>query len=311
MLGRLTPVGGGAPIILLRKKLALGRDPANDHVIAGSSVSSRHCELELIDGYWWVRDLGSRNGTSVNNVRCQSSKILSGSILRLASQRFRLDYKEPKASEDEDKAMSILMDLPPVAPTADVGRPKLRAESYANTAAADRAPLSLPANRKRTDSSHASIPVAPVAKTIRRYLGKLVPCGGGDPIGLLESPLLVGRRSACDVTLKFADVSSRHCILTYDDGFWVADDCGSRNGVRVNGERVERKVLYPEDRISFASHRFVIHYTPEGSLPPSEDDTFSKSLLEKIGIKDASRLEQQRIPDAASDTDRPKRITLE
>jgi len=311
MLGRLTPVGGGAPIILLRKKLTLGRDPSNDQVIASSSVSSQHCELELIDGYWWVRDLGSRNGTSINNVRCQSGKILSGGILRMANQRYRLDYKEPKVSEDEEKAMTLLMEPSPVAPTGTANSPKPATESRPDSTGAARLPLSHQAVRQRTDSSHASLPISPAAKTVRRYLGKLVPCGGGDPIGLIESPLLVGRRSACDITLKFADVSSRHAVLTYEDGFWVVEDCGSRNGVRVNGERVERKVLYPEDRISFASHRFIIHYTPEGSLPPAEDDTFSKSLLEKIGMKDPSRLEQQRIPGAAKETDQPKRITLE
>ena len=303
MLGRLTPVGGGSPIILLKKTATLGRDPANDHVIACGSVSGKHCELELIDGYWWVRDLGSRNGTSVNNVRCQTSKILPGGILRMASQRFRLDYKEPRVSADEEVAMSLLMEVMPTAPAAPVVSEK--------PAVTDSSAPHRQAVRQRSDSSHASTPVITHTKSVRRFLGKLVPCGGGDPIPLLESPLLVGRRSACNITLKFPDVSSRHCTLTYEDGFWVVDDCGSRNGVRVNGTRVERKVLYPEDRISIASHRFTVHYTPEGTLPPAEDDTFSKSLLEKIGMKDLSRLEQKRIPGAISEDDEPKRMTLE
>lgn len=303
MLGRLTPVGGGIPVILLKKKVTLGRDPANDHAIACGSVSGKHCELELIDGYWWVRDLGSRNGTSVNNVRCQTSRILPGGVLRMANQRFRLDYKEPNSSADEDVAMSLLMEINPAAPAAaDLSDKPAVGESLAQNRQVA---------RQRADSSHASFPVAPAVKSVRRFLGKLVPCGGGDPIPLLESPLLIGRRSACDITLRFPDVSSRHCTLTYEDGFWVVDDCGSRNGVRVNGERVERKVLYPEDRISIASHRFIVHYTPEGSVPPAEDDTFAKSLLEKIGMKDLSRLEQKRIPNAASDDDEPKRMTLE
>jgi len=303
MLGRLTPVGGGIPIILLKNTVTLGRDPANDQVIACGSVSGKHCELELIDGYWWVRDLGSRNGTSVNNVRCQTSRILPGGVLRVANQRFRLDYKEPRVSADEEVAMSLLMEVMPTAPTVPVGsdRPAVAGSLVPNRQAI----------RQRPDSSHARTPVITPAKSVRRFLGKLVPCGGGDPIPLLESPLLMGRRSACDITLRFPDVSSRHCSLTYEDGFWVVDDCGSRNGVRVNGERVERKVLYPEDRISIASHRFIVHYTPEGSLPPAEDDTFSKSLLEKIGMKDLSRLEQKRIPGAASEDDQPKRMTLE
>ena len=302
MLGRLTPVGGGIPIILLKKAVTLGRDPASDHVIPCGSVSGKHCELELIDGYWWVRDLGSRNGTSVNDVRCQTSRILPGGVLRMANQRFRLDYKEPRVSADEEVAMSLLMEVMPTAPkTAGSHKP-----AVAESLTPNRQTI-----RQRSDSSHASTPVISTTKSVRRFLGKLVPCGGGDPIPLLESPLLVGRRSACDITLRFPDVSSRHCTLTYEDGFWVVDDCGSRNGVRVNGERIERKVLYPEDRLSFASHRFTIHYTPEGTLPPAEDDTFSKSLLEKIGMKDLSRFEQKRIPGAASEDDQPKRMTLE
>ncbi|MEJ7590042.1 MAG: FHA domain-containing protein [Planctomycetaceae bacterium] len=303
MLGRLTPVGGGIPVILLKKTVTLGRDPANDHAIACGSVSGKHCELELIDGYWWVRDLGSRNGTAVNNVRCQTSKILPGGVLRMASQRFRLDYKEPRVSADEEVAMSLLMEGISTIPAPQVVSEK---PSGSDSLAAQRQAI-----RQRSDSSHASTPVITQTKSVRRFLGKLVPCGGGDPIPLLESPLLVGRRSACDITLKFPDVSSRHCTLTYEEGFWVVDDCGSRNGVRVNGERVERKVLYPEDRISFASHRFTVHYTPEGTLPPAEDDTFSKSLLEKIGMKDLSRLEQKRILGAVSEDDQPKRMTLE
>lgn len=301
MLGRLTPVGGGEPLPLLKKKLTLGRHPSNDLVIACGSVSGSHCELEFVDGYWCVRDLGSRNGTSVNNVKSPTAKILPGGVLRVGNKRLRCDYKEPRGSAVEEKAMSILMELEP-----DVGGSEPEAVATQPSAVAER---KIP--RRSADSSHGSFTVMPTSKSTRRYLGKLVPCGGGDPIPLLESPLIVGRRSACDITLKFADVSSRHCTLTWEDGFWVINDAGSRNGIRVNGERVERKVLYPEDRISIASHRFNINYIPEGNVPPAEDDTFSRSLLEKIGMKDPSRLEQKRIPNAAGDDDQPKRMTLE
>lgn len=300
MLGRLTPVGGGPPLILLKSKVTLGRDPASDCVIASVGVSGKHCELELIDGHWWVRDLGSRNGTAVNNVRCQTSRILPGGILRLANLRFRFDYREPKGNTDEDKAMSLLMESPPVpAPgksipssgdsTAPVSRPIV-----------ERPPISRVDPAATGGSSH-----------IRRYLGKLVPCGGGDPVALLQSPLIVGRRSACDIALRFPDVSSRHCTLSFEEGFWFAEDLQSRNGIRVNGERVERKALLPGDRISIAGHRFTIHYTPEGSALPAEEDTFSKSLLEKIGLKDPSGLNQKRLLSDSDDDDRPKRITLE
>lgn len=301
MFGRLTPAGGGPQFVLLKSRVTLGRDPACDHVIPSAGISGKHCELELIDGYWWVRDLGSRNGTAVNNVRCQTSKILPGGILRLANLRFRLDYREPRVRSEEDQALDLLMEP---APADSVAR--------STVVSGDSVVQKRRPDQERPRQDRIDLPAAGRSGHQRRYLGKLVPCGGGDPIALLQTSLLIGRRSACDIALRFPDVSSRHCTLTFEDGYWVAEDLQSRNGIRVNGERVDRKVLYPEDRLSIAGHRFIIHYTPEGSSPPSDEDTFSKGLLEKIGLQDLSRLDQKRIPGAAdNDDDRPKRISLD
>ena len=43
--------------------------------------------------------------------------------------------------------------------------------------------------------------------------GQLTPVGGGDPIPLIKDRLTVGRRSECDVQLKFNNVSGQHCRL--------------------------------------------------------------------------------------------------
>ncbi|MGH7128232.1 MAG: FHA domain-containing protein, partial [Planctomycetaceae bacterium] len=67
--------------------------------------------------------------------------------------------------------------------------------------------------------------------------GELIPCGGGDAIPLLKTELLIGRRSRCDVTLVFPNVSSHHCRLDLINGYWHVRDLNSRNGIKVNGER--------------------------------------------------------------------------
>ncbi len=302
MLGRLIPVGGGPPLLLLKDRVRVGRAPSNDVPVSCGSVSGEHCELELIGGYWWVRDLGSRNGTAVDNVRCQHSRIVPGSVLRLANQRFRIDYPIPKNASEEDKAISFLIEAGSGVDLSLEPKPLPAAR-----AAAPSVPSIAPSMR-RTVSVPAEQP--DVAAQVFRALGKLVPCSGGDPLPLLSSPVTIGRSSRSDLQLKLADVSSCHCILAFEDGYWVVEDQQSTNGVRVNGFRVKRKVLFPDDRLSVASHRFIIHYVPQGSLPPSDGDTFSQGLLEKLGVKDSSRLEQLQLRDDAEDDSKSRRYRL-
>jgi adenylate cyclase len=119
--------------------------------------------------------------------------------------------------------------------------------------------------------------------------GQLIPVGGGDSIPLLKDKLLVGRRSSCDITLDFPNVSSHHCQLEMVNGYWHVHDLNSRNGTKVNGERVLERFIQPGDTIAFAKHRFEINYTPDPSQPPPEErDPFAVSLLEKAGLASAS-----------------------
>ena len=119
-----------------------------------------------------------------------------------------------------------------------------------------------------------------------QMLGQLVPVGGGDPIPLLKPQLIVGRRPSCDIRLDFANVSSHHCRLEYINGYWRATDL-SRNGTKVNGERIDEKFLQSGDTLMFARHPFEIQYTPDpDGVPPEPDevDPFAMSLLEKAGL---------------------------
>lgn len=118
-------------------------------------------------------------------------------------------------------------------------------------------------------------------------LGELIPCGGGDPIPLLSEELLVGRRSRCDITLQFPNVSSHHCKLELINGFWRIRDLGSRNGIKVNGKRCDMRWLMPKDIVSIAKHKYEVMYEPDGSTPPPQEDDnpFAMGLLEKAGLE--------------------------
>ena len=131
-------------------------------------------------------------------------------------------------------------------------------------------------------------------------LGELILFGGGDPIPLLQQRLLVGRRESCDIVLRFANVSTSHCELEIQEGYWFVKDLGSRNGTRVNGFRVNRKRLDPQDKLTFAKHNYRIEYAPKElgatGVPPDDDvfeDILSRSLLEGAGLLRQNRQEEQ------------------
>lgn len=110
-------------------------------------------------------------------------------------------------------------------------------------------------------------------------LGELVPTGGGDPIPLIKSKLLVGRRDECDITLRFPNVSSHHCELELINGYWLVRDLNSSNGIKVNGIRCPHNWLLPGDEITFARHKFEIKYTAVGP-PPIPFDGSPESLAQ-------------------------------
>jgi len=84
----------------------------------------------------------------------------------------------------------------------------------------------------------------------------------GPGITLDRPMVLVGRHPQCDARLDSLWVSRRHCILTEDGGEVVVRDLGSTNGIRINGQRVERGRLRPGDEISIAHIRYRLEGAP-------------------------------------------------
>lgn len=123
--------------------------------------------------------------------------------------------------------------------------------------------------------------------------GELIPLGGGDPIPLLKTQLLVGRRESCDIVLRFANVSAHHCQLMIDNGYLYVRDLQSRNGVKINdGERIkEQRRVDPGDILSISKHRYRVEYDPAdlGAVGPPPPDNLSQevmreSLLTRAGL---------------------------
>lgn len=123
--------------------------------------------------------------------------------------------------------------------------------------------------------------------------GQLTPCGGGDPIPLAKKRLLIGRRGEADIQLKFNNVSTQHCRLTIEYGYWFVRDLNSRNGTKVNDRSVMRKRVDPGSKLSIARHEYIVEYEPQAlgayGPPPADDDYMDElmrhSLMDRAGLQ--------------------------
>jgi adenylate cyclase len=82
----------GQQAIELRPINSLGRHPNNSIQLLDKIVSKEHCIIELRDGQFILRDLGSLNGTYINSERVRGEQLLRhGDEIALGSTRARYD----------------------------------------------------------------------------------------------------------------------------------------------------------------------------------------------------------------------------
>lgn len=113
MLGQLIPVGGGDPIPLLKPNLMVGRRPSCDIRLEYANVSSHHCRLDYINGYWKATDASSSNGTKVNGERIEEKFLQPGDTVSFAKHAFEIQYTPdpegvPPVEEVDPFAISLL-----------------------------------------------------------------------------------------------------------------------------------------------------------------------------------------------------------
>jgi FHA domain len=94
VLGILKPIGGGDPIPLGREKLLIGRRASCDICLDFENVSGKHCELHFFHGLWHLKDLGSKNGSTVNGLKISTEQsVLNDVEIGIASHFFTIDYE--------------------------------------------------------------------------------------------------------------------------------------------------------------------------------------------------------------------------
>lgn len=296
MLGHLVPSSGGTSILLQRERVYLGRRP-DAAPKAPLNSETAICRLRLADGWWHVDGLLDPTTLRVNGALCTSRRLKPDDELAIGRARFRINYVAPEdpQAELEKLAEAVLF---------EDRRPA--AAHFVETTA-----VALPDRAAPTAESTVPPPHPTVVAHATGLLGRMVPLGGGPDFPLLKPRVTIGRKPSCDVVLRFATVSSVHCGLEWLDGYWKAIDLGSRNGIRVDGVRCRKAWVFPKVRLTIADQRFQIDYAAQGERPEpdAEDPQYQKSLMSKLGLKDADLevvLARQGLPEADEEPERKR-----
>jgi len=98
--------------------MTLGRDPSNSIVLQDQRVSRQHCEIWKENDNYKIRDLNSKNGTFVNNIRAKETILLSNSIIKIGDTALLFRAQEEKTTDEisllspKTKQTVILSKLP-------------------------------------------------------------------------------------------------------------------------------------------------------------------------------------------------------
>ncbi|HWF37963.1 MAG TPA: SpoIIE family protein phosphatase [Candidatus Acidoferrales bacterium] len=84
-------------------------------------------------------------------------------------------------------------------------------------------------------------------------------------------PFRIGRQAESELTLRDSRISRQQAQIVNVNGGLVLEDCGSRHGTFVNGEKVLRHELKPNDKIDFGvAGSYQLIYLGEGATTIAE-----------------------------------------
>lgn len=118
--------------IVIDRDLLVGRHQAADVVLQAAEISRKHAAFLLKEQMLWVQDLGSSNGTFINDVRVETeAELKEGDIVQFASLKFAVLEPVPTLSiepEIEKTAEKIVeeMEKTPAQQMNDQGMPELK-----------------------------------------------------------------------------------------------------------------------------------------------------------------------------------------
>ncbi len=248
-------IDSSAPFSLIKNSVWLGRDPACDISFPQSAVmvSRRHAEIKRENDDFVLHDNGSFNGTLVNNQRVAApTPLYHADEIQLGIGGPILKFVAPARIAPKGASLAAQRSIA-VSQLAAVSETEIASKTMVFKA----------------DDFAAS----PRQESAQPQL--LMSLGFGD-----KKELIIGRAAASDIKLDGLQISNRHARLVRTAAGIGIEDLNSTNGIYINGDRVARRILTPNDAVQIGS--FLIRIDEAGVA--GIFDTRAKTRIDAVNI---------------------------
>jgi pSer/pThr/pTyr-binding forkhead associated (FHA) protein len=254
MAVRLTIIEDGDPSseyvrTFVQDRIVIGRSRSSDICLPDMAVSTRHAEIRIKGTEFVLMDLESLNGSFVNDkpvLSFQQRRLHSGDTIQVAGFTIRVALGVgPGPDEPRDASVRQAREM----------LSRLSARTGIST------------------DTRTFVVTAGPCRSMR------ISISPGTP------PLVLGRGSDSDVVLDDRDVSRSHAEIAVGADTVTIRDLGSKNGVVVNGERVNSFQLDFGDSFTIGKSTLVLEHPAESVLgaifEAPEEETSSFALVSR------------------------------
>ena len=213
-----------AKVAVTGSAFVIGRAPGCNLPLDETLASREHAEVVFERGAYWVRDRGSRNGTSVNGEKITGSRELKdGDEIEIGSTRMKFIWDKSRQEEEDDE------DKTRVASIADLGK-------------------KAPGQQVMQKKDRGNIEVK-----LRVVDGPL----HGGVFQNWESPLTIGRGLDNHVVLLDDAVSTAQAQIVQEGDNYFIVDLKSSNGTFLDGIKVQKTQLHNGGKIKIGVSTLV------------------------------------------------------
>jgi len=218
----------------------IGRDPSSSIVLEAKRISRQHAEVSFENDHFFVQDLGSGNGTHLNNQRLEPhEKVLlrTNDLIRIENFDIRFQMPGEEVPDFSETTNSDILEVKMI-------------KKLLRTIDKENVPI---------------LEVVAGTATGQRFVfeGK-------------NQEVIIGRDASCQFHIDDEVISRQHARIIKKWDTVTIVDLDSKNGIYVNDERVQEKVLSNGDRILLGTLALIFRNPSEqaqdfvAAKPPPE-----------------------------------------